>query len=102
MADELRTTLIGAPHLNELVIFGLRRFQESYRRNIKNAMQSGYLAFTQPAKGKERLEFLRSPKAAQQALQMMLDPTADAAARGQGVELLREIMEARNGRSETT
>ena len=102
MADELRTTLLGAKHLNDLVAFGLQRYKESFTRNIKNAMQSGYLPFTQPLKGQERQDFLLSQQASQQALQMMLNPESDAAEREQGVQLLRDIQEARNGQPANT
>ena len=100
MADDLRTTLLGAKHLNDLVAFGLQRYKESFTRNIKNAMQSGYLPFTQPLKGQERRDYLLSQEASQQALQMMLNPESDAAEREQGVQLLRDIQEARNGQPE--
>ncbi len=101
MADDLRSTLIGAPHLNEMVVFGVRRFTETYRRNIRNANQSGYLPFTQPPKSKEQRDYLLSQQASQQALQMMLNPESDAAERAQGVELLRDIQEARRDERST-
>ncbi|KKM78034.1 hypothetical protein LCGC14_1364030 [marine sediment metagenome] len=97
MADEQRSAIATADHLNELLEHGVRVFEETFERNIKNFLQSGYLPFTQPLTGKERQAFLQSPEAMQQAAEMM--QSQEVQARGQGTELMAEIMEARNGQS---
>jgi hypothetical protein len=93
VADELLNRQMSAEHINALVKHGLTVFEETLRRNLKNFLQDGYLPFTKPLRGEERRAFLLSPAAPQQAVQMM--SSQETAVRGQGVELMEEIVEAR-------
>jgi len=91
--DELLNREMSAKHINALVKHGLEVFEETLRRNLENFMQDGFLPFTEPLRGEERKAFLLSPAAPQQAVEMM--SSQETAARGQGVELMEEILEAR-------
>jgi hypothetical protein len=93
VADELLNRQMSAEHINALVKHGLTVFEETLRRNLKNFLQDGYLPFTKPLRGEERRTFLLSPAAPQQAVDMM--SSQETAVRGQGVELMEEIVEAR-------
>lgn len=93
MTDELLNRQMSAKNINGLVKHGITIFEETLRRNLKNFLQDGYLPFTQPLRGEERSAFLLSPAAPQQAVQMM--SSQETAVRGQGVELMEEIVEAR-------
>ena len=93
MVDELLNKGMSAKRINELLKHGLEVFENTLRRNLQNFVQDGYLPFTEPLTGEKRREFLLSPEASQQAVQMM--GSQEVAVRGQGVELLEEIVEMR-------
>ncbi len=95
MADELLNRQMSAKHINELVKHGLKIFEETLTRNLQNFMQDGFLPFTDPLVGEKRKAFLLTPEAGQQAVEMM--GSDEVAVRGQGVELVQEIMDARQG-----
>ena len=95
MPDELLNREMSAKHINALVKHGLEVFEETLRRNLENFMQDGFLPFTEKLTGEDRRTFLLSPQAGQQAIEMM--SSQETAARGQGVELVQEILEARQG-----
>ena len=99
MVDELLNRGMSAKHINKLVKHGLEVFENTLRRNLENFLQDGYLPFTKPLTGQERRAFLLSPEAMEQAAQMM--QSDETAVRGQGAELMEEIVEARqsNGNS---
>ena len=99
MPDELLNREMSGEHINELVKHGITVFEETLRRNLTNFLQDGYLPFTKPLTGRERKAFLLSPEAMEQAAQMM--QSDETAVRGQGAELMEEIVEARqsNGNS---
>lgn len=86
---------MSAVHINDLVRHGVKVYEDSVDINLRNYMQAGYLPYTQPPASKEREEYLLSQEAPQQALQMI--SSEDTAEREQGVQLLRDIQEARNG-----
>ncbi len=99
MSDELLNRQMSAKGINELVKHGITIFEETLSRNFENLLQDGHLPFTEPLKGAERRAFLLSPAAMEQAVQMMA--SQEVAVRGQGIELMEEIVETRqsNGNS---
>lgn len=98
MADELHSPSMSAVHINDLVKHAVDVYRDTFDLYLSNFMQSGYLPYTQPPKSQEQQDYLLSQQASQQALQMIGSP--DAAEREQGVQLLRDIQEARNGLTE--
>ena len=95
MVDELLNKGMSAKHINELLKHGLEVFENTLRRNLENFLQDGYLPFTEPLTGEKRKAFLLGPEAPQQAVEMM--GSQEVAVRGQGVELMEEIVEMRQG-----
>ena len=93
MPDELLNRGMSGEHINELVKHGITVFEETLRRNLTNFLQDGYLPFTEPLTGEKRKAFLLGPEAPQQAVEMM--GSQEVAVRGQGVELMEEIVEMR-------
>ncbi len=81
---DLLTPGLGAEYINDLVRYGRDVFKEHLRLLLVNAMQDGYLMFTEPPSPEERKRFLQSPEADQRAAMMIQDKrtrTPDARAR---------------------
>lgn len=98
VAGEARNPGLGAAYINNLVAEGRAAFREHFRLLMVNAMQDGYLWFTEPLTPAERQSWLLSAEADQQVAEQIQDP--DASVRAQAVELTQEITEARNGQSQ--
>ncbi len=95
MANELTSPGLRADYINTLVEEGRKAFRERLRLLLVNFMQTGYLPYTEPLKGKERQQWLLSPAAGEEAMALMNE--MEAADRQRGLELWAEIQEARNG-----
>ncbi len=94
-AGEKLSPGLGAAYINRLVEHGRLAFREDFRLLIVNAMQDGYLWFTEPLTPAERQAWLLSAEADQQVAEKIQDP--EASVRAEAVELAQEITEARNG-----